>query len=123
MFWWAGVVLPLVTIGAIFFAAVQVRETKKQAQATLLLNLIDKWNTEKMHQGRAVFDEVETIEKRTIFTQHVGLSEKECTKKLKEHFRITMAEIDRTDSRKYTAMLDVLSFSCWKACKKTICIT
>ena len=57
LFWWAGVVLPIVTIGAIIFAAAQVREAKKytdiiaqQAQATLLLNLIDKWNNDRMHE-------------------------------------------------------------------------
>lgn len=111
-FWWAGVVLPIITIGVIVFAAAQVLEAKKhtdiiaqQAQATLLLNLIDKWNSDKMHEGRAAFDEVEATAKGTIFPQHVGLSEKECTKKLKEHLRVTMAAIDNTESKKYTAML------------------
>jgi hypothetical protein len=104
-------------LGAIFFAAAQLLEAKKytdiiaqQAQATLLLNLIDKWNSDKMHQGRATFDEVEATAKGIIFPQHVGLSEKECTKKLQEHFRVTLAGIDNTDSKKYTSMLEVLSF-------------
>jgi hypothetical protein len=81
-----------------------------QAQASLLLNLIDKWNSDKMHRGIAAFDEVEAAAKGVIFKEHVGLSEKEVTKKHQEHFRMTMADIDKSDSQKYTSMLEIMSF-------------
>jgi hypothetical protein len=61
VFFWAGVLMPITAIGAIIYANAQVRharaqveESKKytkiianQAQATLLLNLVDKWNSEE----------------------------------------------------------------------------
>lgn len=131
MFWWAGVALPIVTTGAIIFAAVQVKyardqlkteaehlaETKRysqitaqQAQATLLLNLVDKWNTEIMNESKQNFTEIELREKDLIFSKHKGLSDKEISRKLKEHFRLVMSDLERKDYAKYVSAMRMLNY-------------
>jgi len=110
LFWWGGVAMPIVTVIVILYARAQLTVIARQAQATLLLNLVDKWNSEKMHECRIIFDEVEATAKDYILSKHSGLSDKEFAKKLKEHFSAIMPELDETESKKYSAMLQILSF-------------
>jgi len=87
--------MPIVTVVVILYARAQLAVIASQAQATLLLNLVDKWNSEKMHECRIIFDGVEATAKEYILSQHTGLSDKEFAKKLKEHFSVKMPELDK----------------------------
>lgn len=123
-FYWAGVILPVITAVAIVFAAAQVRIARvqlaeeransaiiaKQAQATLLLNLVDKWNSEKMMEGRTSWSKKEMEIRREIFASNPNSSDKDVMRKLKERFRPIMSDLRENDNEKYTSMLRVLSF-------------
>jgi hypothetical protein len=123
-YFWAGVVLPIITIGAIVFAALQVRYaraqleeakrysriTSEQAQATLLLNLVEKWNSNIMHQSRVEFDKHESKAKDYVYSKYGKLSDNEQTNKLKTYFRASMRSLDKTDNASYGTMLQMLSF-------------
>jgi len=65
-----------------------------QAQATLLLDLVERWNSDKMHEGRVALDEVEAKAKECIYSKNLGWSEKQIANELKEHFRVIMPEIE-----------------------------
>lgn len=92
LFWWAGVAMPIVTVGVILYARAQLVVIANQAQATLLLDLVEKWNSDKMYESRLAFDEEGSKAKDHIFSTHTGLADKEITKKLKEHFVVAMNE-------------------------------
>jgi hypothetical protein len=110
LFWWAGVAMPIATVVVILYARAQLTVIANQAQATLLLNLVDKWNSAQMHECRIIFDGVEAAAKEYVLSQHAGLSDKEFAKKLKEHFSVIMPELDKKESQKYSAILQILSF-------------
>lgn len=110
LFWWAGVALPIVTVGAILLARAQLVVIANQAQATLLLDLVDKWNSTKMYESRVAFNEVDLTAKNYIDTKHAGMPDKEIKKKLKEHFVVVMADLVETNNRKYSIMLEMMSF-------------
>ena len=110
LFWWGGVAMPIFTVGVILYSRAQLVVIANQAQATLLLDLVEKWNSEKMHECRIIFDEVETTAKDYILSHHAGLSDKEFAKKLRGRFSVIMPVLDKTESHKYSAMLQILSF-------------
>lgn len=90
IYFWSGTLLPIITIGAIFFTAIQVNYAKKQlqitaqqAQATLLLDLVEKWNSRNMHESRVAFDQIELEAKTKVYSQYNHLSDREVTNKLK----------------------------------------
>jgi hypothetical protein len=110
LFWWGVVAMPIATAGAILYARKQLKVIANQAQATLLLDLVEKWNSESMHQSRAAFDDVEAKAKDHISSEHPGVSDKEFKNKLRLYFQTAMVELDKTDSKKYSAALGMLSF-------------
>jgi hypothetical protein len=109
-FWWAGVAMPFATVLAILYARKQLTVIANQAQATLLLDLVEKWNSEKMHESKSSFTETESKVKSDIYSQHHGLSDKEVMNKLKERFRGVIDDLEKTDIQKYFTMMRMMSF-------------
>jgi len=109
-FWWAGVAMPIATVVVILYARAQLAVIANQAQATLLLDLVDKWNSDKMHESIRVWVEIETLAITDIFSKHPGLSDKEVRKKLKEHFKNIMAELQKNGYERYRIMMRTLNF-------------
>ena len=58
-----------------------------------MLDLVDKSNSDKMHESIRVWVEIETLAKTDIFSKHPGLSDKEVRKKLKEHFKYIIGSL------------------------------
>jgi hypothetical protein len=86
LFWWAGVAMPIVTVVVILYARAQLAVIANQAQATLLLNLVDKWNSEEMLASRRLFRARHSELKQLINDQHRSLNDQECTMKVNESF-------------------------------------
>lgn len=110
MFWWAGVAMPIVTVVVILYARAQLKVIANQAQATLLLGLVGKWNSDKMYESIQAWVEIKTQAKIYVFSRNPGLADKEIMKKLKEHFKEIMDELQNNDYKKYSTMMRMLDF-------------
>jgi hypothetical protein len=93
LFWCAGIALPFVTVGALIYARAQVAEAKKyseiiakQAQATLLLNLVEKWNSADVLIARNNFREKQSAISNEIFTLYKLKEGTECQEKIEERW-------------------------------------
>jgi len=123
-YFWAGTALPIITIGAIIFAAFQVRYAKQQleqsknyskitaqqAQATLLLKLIEIWDTDELINSKLATNAFESRERDIVYSRHKELSDNQIKIKLKEHYRATIGELRLSDNERYIAMMRLLSF-------------
>jgi hypothetical protein len=118
LFWCAGVVLAIVTTVTILYARAQVKESRKyseiiakQAQATLLLDLMDKWNSEKMQEARKIFLAQESAAKDIVSQKYTKLSDQEFTSKFEEHFK-KIADSLRADNifGDYHTMMRIMDF-------------
>jgi hypothetical protein len=110
-FWWAGVAMPLVTFGVILYARAQLTVIANQAQATLLLNLVDKWNSEAMLESRKLFRMKQSETKEFIFSQHVKLNDQESKTKLNERFNVVIDDLYKNDLLgDYTVLMRMMNF-------------
>jgi hypothetical protein len=115
-YYWAGVLLLIVTVGALLYARAQVAEAKKssrtiaqQAQATLLLNLLDKWNSKEMREARSIFGDFKKAAENNIFQKYPDSNDKEVLRKLSEYYKMFFDKLykqqkryDESSSRYYT---------------------
>ncbi|PZR92475.1 MAG: hypothetical protein DLM68_02120 [Hyphomicrobiales bacterium] len=111
LFWWAGVALAILTVVALIFAGVQAKIIAKQAKATLLLDLVDKFNSKEMFEAKKLFVDTTSKERKGIFSQYSNLPDKEVLTKLKEHLKVVMDGIHNTEDRtNYSTLMRILSF-------------
>ena len=111
LFWWAGVILAILTLGMIIFAGMQANIIAKQARATFLLDVVDKFNCEKMSEAKKVFLEKTSKAKKDVFLQYAALPDKEVMTKLKEHLKIVMDGIQDTETMtNYNSLMRIMCF-------------
>jgi hypothetical protein len=88
----------------VLHAGAQLAEAKRyseiianQAQATLLLNLVDKWNSEEMLASRRLFRARHSEIKQSINDQHRSLNDQQCTTKVNESFNALLGNLYDND--------------------------
>lgn len=131
LFFLSGIAMPIIAVWALLYAKAQVNIAKtqadglkeqifearryseisaQQAQETLLLNLVDKWNTAHMHESKIVTLELEAQAQDRIYTEYKGYPDKQVLEKLREHYKELMGKLEIEDNKKYITMMRMLSF-------------
>jgi hypothetical protein len=110
LFWWAGIMLPFVTFGAIVYARAQVTVIAKQARATLLLDLIDKWNNAEMQAAKKVFQEIDKHARDIVFAANSQLDGPATMEKLQTHLYGEITELSNKEPEKYHVLSRLMNF-------------
>ena len=95
LYFWAGVAVPIITAVIVGLTKRQVRLIADQAQATLLMSLVDKWNSEEMVAARRLLLNNLDAARKGCFTENPMKSDAENMQLLKEHFNSTVKEMSK----------------------------
>lgn len=118
MYFWSGVLLPFVTVGAIIYARAQVVEAKqnteiiaKQAKATLLLSLEEKWNSADMRAAKKCFVEKKNTVDSDIHKTNSNLNDSAIEEKKCDKFKTLLRELYRDEPfGSYTTLMSMVGF-------------
>lgn len=110
VFFWSGIALPIVTLGAILYARMQVTVIAKQARATFLLDLIDKWNSADMQKAKAVFQKIDTESKAQVFPACANDNERAALEKLELHFKGALSQLAKDNPADYHVLSRLMNF-------------
>jgi hypothetical protein len=111
LFFWAGVVMPIATVLVILYARAQVKTIAKQAQATLLLDLLDKWNSEEMKKAKVIYLTIVPDIKVAKFQEHANLNDQDSMNKLKDHFKTIIDKLFNEDRLgDYVTLMQMMNF-------------
>jgi hypothetical protein len=112
MFWWATILLPVVTAAAIVYARAQVAVIAKQARATLLLELVNKWNSQDMESAKLIFRGIDRASRNKVFPENSNMNDNEGLRKLEDHFSQVMKNMsyDEEKANDYHTLCRLMTF-------------
>jgi hypothetical protein len=111
LYFGAQTIIALISLATLVLAWMQVRTIARQALATSLLNLEERWNSDKMRETRVYFVEVSTKWKDEVFAANPNLSDDAVMKKVEIRSTEELSRLMKEDlTGKYILLMRIFGF-------------